>query len=557
MKKRTLLFLAGLVQVAFALAQTDSTITFSNLKFQTGFEKKAFNNFVQHQTDTLDAFLAVDEVVGEEDAVFLKNKFEDIWRELVSKKVAQKKVNAQIKLVYATVKKYGFRKFVQEEPLSSLLINGRYGETTASVVLALIFDRLHIPYLILDSSVEFAFIANPGPNELKLDVNNPVKVTFSQTDEFKKNYVEFMHRTGKITDAELRFHTYSELYDEKSKVQTPITIRELLGLEYYFQSARKQLMKEMNVSLDLIQKGYYLYQAPYIQIQLFTNLSKKMENFTVDKASDIDYLVQFYRVSNLDVVQTTNIFRSVTSNLLKFTDRLDLCEAVHDRFLRQISDQELIDEINYTYYLMHTRQQNLTYSDLFYVDKAVCIKPNIRDVNTYLENLINVYLSNINSDQVRLDSITSLNSKFQSKTAKQSLETQRLMTLIDLAKESYKNKKASEGEKFLKDFEANCPCPVENKLMTLKIESAYRDIAVTLYWSNNQDYAANSKMIQRGLKFVPDSKLLLSGMYEKGGVKYQTESDVKAAAKKEAETPKTGRTIRVISKNKKEKVYSF
>jgi len=557
MKKRTLFFLAGLVQVAFAFAQTDSIITFSNLKFHSGFEKKAFSNFVQHQTDTLDAFLAVDEVVGEEDAVFLRNKFEDIWKELLSKKVAQKKVNAQIKLVYATVKKYGFRKFVQEEPLSSLLINGRYSETTASVVLALIFDRLHIPYLILDSYVDFAFIANPGPNEQKLDVNNPVHETFEQTDEYKKNYVEYMHRMGKITDAELRFHTYSELYDEKSKAQKPITIRELLGLEYSFQSVRKQLTKDMNVSLDLIQKGFYLYQAPYIQLQLFTDLSIKMENFTVDKASDIDYLVQFYRVSNLDVVNTTNIFKSVTSNLLQFTDRLELMETVHNRFLSQISDQELIDEINYTFYLMHTKQQNPSYTDLMYVDKAVCIKSNIRELNTYLESLINVYLTNIKNDLARLDSITSLYTKLQSKKAKESLETQRLMTLLDLAKESYKSKNASDGERFLKEFEAYCPCPVENKLMTWRVENAYREIAITLYWSKNQDYAANSKMIKRGLKLVPDSKVLLSGMYEKGAVKYQTDSSINAATKMEAETPKTGRIIRVMSKNKKDKVYSF
>jgi len=217
----------------------------------------------------------------------------------------------------------------------------------------------------------------------------------------------------------------------------------------------------------------------------------------------------------------------------------------------------LIDEINYLFYLMHTKQQNPSYTDLMYVDKAVCIKPNIRELNTYLESLLNIYLTNIKNDQARLDSITSLYTKLQSKKAKESLETQRLMTLLDLAKESYKSKNASDGERFLKEFEANCPCPVENKLMTWRVESAYREIAIMLYWSKNQDYTANSKMIKRGLKLVPDSQALLSGIYEKGAVKYQTDSSVKAMAKKEAATPKTGRAIRVISKNKKEKVYSF
>jgi len=557
MKKRTLFFLAGIVQAVFAFAQTDSIVTYSNLKFHSSFERNAFSNFVQHQTDTLNAFLAVDEVVGEEDAIFLNNKFEDIWKVLTSKNIAQKKMPAQIKLIYATIKKNCFKKYIQEETVSSLLINGRYNETSASLLLALIFDRLHIPYLILDSSVDFAFIANPGPNEVKLEVGNPVHTTVELSDEFKKSYVEFMHRTGKITDAELRFHTYGELYDERAKVQKPISVKELLGIQYYMQSMKKQLIKDLNGGLDLCQKGYYLFQAPYVQIQLFAILSQKMEHLTVNEASDVDYLVQYYRIINLDIEQTNNQFRRITNNLQQFTDRGELLEAVHDRFIRQMHDQELIDEVNYSFYMMHNRQQNLTFNDLLYVDKAVCIKPNIREANNYLENLINVFLANIQNDEVRMDSIQNMSVTFQSKKAKETLETQRLMTLLDLAKESYKGKKVLEGNSYLLNFEASCPYPVENKLMTWKVESAYREIAVALYWSNNQDYSANSKMIQRGLKFVPDSKVLLSGLYEKGAVKYQTASDLKLAARKEAAKPKTGRTIRVISKDKKEKVYSF
>jgi hypothetical protein len=557
MTKRCFLILAVLVQSIVVFAQSDSVLTYSNLKFHSAFEKKAYTNFVNYQTDTLDAFLAVDEMVGQEDVVFLKGKFEDIWNELVAKKIGQKKMNAQIKLVYATVKKNCLKKYVQEEPISSLLINGRYSETTASVIFALIFDRLHIPYLILDSHVDFALIANPGPNEIKLEVNNPLPNTNTVSEDFKHLYVDLLHRTGKVTDAELRFHTYDELYEEKSKVQSPVTVRELLGLEYYFQSARKQMMKENDLSLDLIQKGYYLDQATYVQIQLLNSLSQKMERLTINDATDIDYIIQMYRVLHLDVEHTKNLFANAANNLLQFTDKLPLLEAVHARFISQINDQELIDEVNYNYYLMRTKLQNLSYPDIFYVDKAVCIKPNLREVNNYLESILNVYLTNINNDHVRLDSINSLSIKLQSNTAKNALATHRLMALLNLAKESFKNKKPVDGEKFLKDFEASCPCPVENKLMTWTVESAYRDIAVAVYWNNNQDYTANAKMVKRGLKYVPDSQVLLSGMYEKGTVKYLTESDVKAAAKKEAEKPKTGRSLRVISKNKKEKVYSF
>lgn len=270
--------LAGLVLTAFSFAQTDSIVTFSNLKFHTVIEKKAYTNFVQHQKDTLEAFLAVDDMLSAEDAVYLKKKFEDIFKELTSKKIETKKINAQIKLAYSTVKTNYFKTYIQEEFLSSTLLNGRYNEATASILLALIFDRLHVPYQILDSSEEFFMIANPGPNEQKLEVGIPIPIFIEQSPEFKKQYVDFLRRTGKITDMETRAHTFTELYDEKSKEQKPITLKELLGMLYYFQSERKLQLNDVNGSLDLVQKGFYLYQTPYVQMHFYDVWLKRWNN---------------------------------------------------------------------------------------------------------------------------------------------------------------------------------------------------------------------------------------------------------------------------------------
>jgi hypothetical protein len=97
----------------------------------------------------------------------------------------------------------------------------------------------------------------------------------------------------------------------------------------------------------------------------------------------------------------------------------------------------------------------------------------------------------------------------------QTLQTQRLVLLLNMAKEAYGNKQQIVGEKLLLEFETSCPPPVSNDKLLHSIELVYYDIAVAVYWSNMQDYAANAKMIQRGLKYVPESELLKSGAYEK------------------------------------------
>lgn len=558
MKKRMFFVLAGLTLAAISFAQTDSIVTFLDLKYHTVIEKKAFTNFVQHQADTLEAFLAVDDILSAEDAVFFRKKFEDICKELTAKKIETKKINAQIKLAYSIVKTNCFKTYVQEEVLSSTLLNGRYNEPTASILLAMIFDRLHIPYLILDSSEEFCMIANPGPDEQKLEVGNPVHVIIEQSPEFKKNYVDFLRRTKKIGDVEMRTHTFTELYDEKSKEQRQITLKELLGMLYYFQSGRKLELENVNGSLDMIQKGFYLYQTPYVQMHYLRCLAKKMEQFTVNNASDIDYLVQLYRVGNLDAVSTSNIFKNVISNQLKYTDKEGLCDSIFERFTSKVHEQELLDEVTYSYNLMRVNQKVPVYSDLFRIDKAACLKPNLKEVNEYLTGMIAVNLYKIQSNQAKLDSIQSLSKQLKSAAALETLGTQRLTFLLQMAREAYKNKRVKEGEKFLQEFEASCPAPIGNERLRNEVEGAYREIAVSLYWSTNMNVDANHKMIQRGLKFAPDSELIKSGTYEKGNdYRVNTNPLVKVKNKVEDNTPKTGRSIRVISKNKKERVYSF
>ncbi|MCX6307679.1 MAG: hypothetical protein NTY32_02220, partial [Bacteroidia bacterium] len=83
-------------------------------------------------------------------------------------------------------------------------------------------------------------------------------------------------------------------------------------------------------------------------------------------------------------------------------------------------------------------------------------------------------------------------------------------------------------------------------------------IATTMYWNANQDVAGNHKMVERGLKLVPESEIIKSGWYDKGYVKYATGSQTTPSTKKtDSKTPKTGRTIRVVSKDKTERVYKF
>lgn len=558
MKKRLLLVLTVLVQTVFSNAQTDSLLTMSDLSFHNAFERKAYTNFVQHDTDTLSAFLAVDDLLGEEDFLFLKKKYENLWNELSSKKIEKKKVNAQINLVYSTVKNNFLKTYIQGEYVSSTLLSGRYNEVTASILMGLIFDRLHIPYQLLDSNLEFSFMVNPGAKEQKLDVGPPIHLSVEPSPEYLKAYMEYLRKASVLTELDLRTYTYQELYNRETKKQNPITMKELLGLYYYFQSGKEVGLGDLNGGLELIQKSVYLYQTPYIMMHYRNCLAQKMDQLVVKNATDIDHLLRLRRVGYLDMETTSAIFRGLISNQLEFDNKASLCDSMYERFTSKINDQELLDELAFSYHLMRVNQTNPTYTDIFRVDKAASIKPNIKTVNDYMEGILHINLYKFASLKTRLDSIETLSKQLKSPAALDAVHRLHLTFLLDLAVDGYKNKKTKEGEKYLLAFENACPAPIGNERLRTDVERSYREMAVAAYWSGNMNYAANQKMVQRGLKMVPDSEVIKSGTYEKNTVKYvNTNPEVKYLKKDEKEKPKTGRTIRVISKDKKEKVYSL
>ena len=559
MKIKVLLVLVGLIQATHSIAQTDSTVTFSNLKFHTVFEKRAFSNFVYHQTDTLNAFLAIYDLLGADDFVFLQKKQEAIWKELSDKNITSKKVNAQIKLVYSTVKNHCLSTYAQGEFLSSTLTNGRYNEVTASVILALLFDQLHIPYQLLDSPEHFSFMVNPGANEQKLEVGSPIFVHEEKTPEAKKEFVDYLRKCEVVSEAEMRTHSYSEVYDMKTTVQKPITLQELLGIGYYLQSNKEASQGDLIGGLELAQKAAFLNSEPYIQYHFLNCMVAMLEQFTIHQASDIDFAVQLQRVGHLDVETSANMFNSIISKQLAFEDKAALCDSMYERFTSRIQDQTLLEELTFSYNLLRVNQKDPNFADIRRVDKSVCIKPNIKEVNNFLERAIQRNLYKITTMKVRLDSVNSLSKQLKSTTAIKLLESMRLTFLLNMAVDLYKDKNTKEGETYLLEFEAGCPAPILNEALRTEVEAAYRILAVSAYWGLKQDLAANHKMVQRGLKLVPGSEVIQSGLYDKSTVKYvNTNPEVKYLKKEEKDkTPNTGRSIRVISKDKKEKVYSY
>lgn len=496
---------------ASAQSQSDSLIKFSDLKYHSDFEKEAIQNFVKSNLDTFNLFLAIDENMSDKEAKWRKELYLSVFDEFENKKIQTKKLNKKIRISYSIVHNRFLKKYSDNEYFPVIFQTGTYNCVSASMLYAMIFDNLEIPYKVKASSNHVYLVANPGSNSIVIETTNPgfEKVIF--TGEFKQQYVNYLRTSKLISEPEYKNKSVEEIFEEKFKEVRDAEFINLPGFQYYNKALTKLQNNETEEALKLCQKAYFFYPDNQVKTLLYTCLLYHIEKCNFDKVSDIDYLVQLSRFENTDLDAIVGIFNKIVHHHLQYTDKEAFCDSLNQRLTSQLLDKKLIDEINFTYNMqMSYRYQNTDKVEK-YVAKALDIKGNYHDANIIMENHLRKKLYSISNSYILLDSVNQLELRYNHGLITPILLEHKLRAYLQIASDSFERKKITEGNKYLLEFENNCELPIKSQMLRSLVENTYRSIAVYYFYKG---YKSKAKTyVNRGLKFVPNSRILESAMY--------------------------------------------
>ncbi len=492
-------------------AQSDSLIRFSDLRYHSDFEKEAIKNFVFYKRDTFNLFLAIDEEMTPKEADRRKKVYLSVFKELDDKKIRTKKINKKIKLSYSKVHSRFLKKYNDNEYFPVIFETGTYNCVSASMLYAMIFDSLDIPYKIKASSNHVYIVANPGSNSIVIETTNP---SFEQrifTGEFKQQYVNYLRTSKLISESDYKNKSTEEIFEEKFKEVKDAEFNNLAGFQYYNKALTKLQNYKTEEALKLCQKAYFFYPDYQVKTLLYSSLLFYIEKCNFDKVSDMDYLAQLSRFENTDINTVTGIFGNIINHHLQYTDREAFCDSLNERLVSQITDENLIEEINFTYNLqMSYRYQN---SDKIekYVARALAIKGNHHDAKVMMENHLQRKLFNISNSDVLLDTINQMEKRYNQDIINAILLEHKLRAYLQKANDSFSRERISEANKYLLKFEKYCVLPIKSQMLSALVENTYRTAAVYYYYKG---YKTKAKTyVNRGLKYVPNSRLLESTVY--------------------------------------------
>lgn len=514
MNKKLYLILSWIYLIsssATLVAQNDSIIRFSDLKYHSAFEKAALEIFILHNRDTINLFLAIDENITEEQVKESKNTYMSIFKELEAKKIESKNINKKIKVSYTAVHNRFLKKYNDNQYFPEIFQTGTYNCVSASMLYAMVFSHINIPYKVKASSDHVYLIANPGPNSIVIETTNPGFEQQIFNGDFKQQYANYLRSSKLISESEYKSKSTEEIFEENFKQVRDVEFNSLPGLQYYNKALTKLIANQTEEALQLCQKAYFFYPDYQVKTLLHTSLLFHIEKCNFDKVSDIDFLAQFSRFENTDLNTVVGIFNNIIYNHLQYTDKEAFCDSLYTRLIAQITDKKLLDEIGFTYNInMSYRYQNSEKVEK-YITNALIIKGNHYDANTLMRNYLRRKLFNISDPNALLDTISQLESRYNYEVITLQLKEYKLMAYLKLANAQIEQKKMTAGDKYLQDFENNCTLPIENDWLDTWVEIAYRTAAV--YHSNKGNKTAARSYVNRGLKYIPDSRLLESAVY--------------------------------------------
>ncbi len=490
----------------FAIMPGDSLVRFSDLSFQSDYEKQAFVNY-KHETE-FNLCLATDMNMTKEKVDALKNNLEGLLTQLEVEKLTVKnfrqKFNETHKIIFNRPMRY-----FEEAEFSDILNNGTFNNLTESMLFGLVFKELKIPSYLLLALNKSNFIVYPGKENVILETANRKNKTGDYTTTGKKCTV--MNMLDKKMQATTDYQLSPLQGNSVIRVNELEVLKntQLPAMIYYYKGILLYNAGKEEEAYRFIRKACYLCpEEPYVTI-LSTMLTNRMQKCEFNRIEDVDLLGQLSRFEGNNFTYIHKTFQSLVSTRMIEKNDMAFCKAAYFRLIPQIKDVSLADEISYFYYMLSAYYNNTYRHNLAPGIEALRMKPLDKSALKIVEMGLHYKYDSINDPKSFLDTLNHYEKMLDKTEAINLVKDFRQLTYLNLSKHCFLRNQLQEGESYLALFESGFQLPIPSTNFKLEIENTYYEYARYYARLNNHEMAL--KMVKKGLKYVPNSNMIQSG----------------------------------------------
>jgi tetratricopeptide (TPR) repeat protein len=364
MKRELLAVLLILCSIGSVSQELDTTI------FTTDFEKKVFMDYLASgHADPVLLFSCVDYRDGIE--VTNSTRVNTIIKEFDTEKFRNKNQKKQIKEIYTHIQESFLKKYDEQAYFNDIFPTGKYNCVTASALIALLFENLHIPHEIKETAIHVYLVAGKGSDLMYIETTMPKFGVFHFDNRFKNNYVNFLLESETISLEEYANNSLDELFREYYDVDSSINLVQLAAVQYNNEGYYCYEEERYQEAANSYEKAIMLYPSA---------LHKEMFNLCLAYWIDEQNLGKEYSGKNLAKLLNINmdsyerlqlileIFEDISGDMVFRDPDKDAYIAYFDEFKRYAADSADLGKFDMTY------SYHLAYLDYSYGDYCSSLK---------------------------------------------------------------------------------------------------------------------------------------------------------------------------------------
>lgn len=492
-------------------AQNDSIIKKIDLSFKNEQEKLAFDETNLSNSNNIISLLLIS---YDKENVYEKSKAINSIDACVSKLkdiTNGKNEVKKVKITYDYVHKEFLKVYKLKNSFADIFSKGEYNCVSASALYALVFEKLEIPYKVIDAPQHVYLIAYPNTHKILIETTDPENGYFQFNETYINQFVKSLFNTKFISQDEYEKYSANDLFNKYYFNSSNLTIKDLISLQYSNYAVYHTDDKNYKDAINEIEKAYYINNYQRNKYILKSTLAYYIHNNKYDNQDLVSYLCIMLRFfNNKDEEFSSEIFKNefirLTEHQLINKSDFNLYTKSYNKLIKEIKDTALSKEISFIYNYETARVSFINDKSNSYVYSYLIEAYKINPQNNNLQSLI---LSNIEDDIKREDNPISIISILEDRTKNfnflndnSGINSVKANCLLEIAYQSFALNEISNGEKKLKEFEDLVKLK-NAKPSEIFVEKAYAFAAGVYYKKGNS--AKAKQTLRNGLIFAPDN----------------------------------------------------
>ncbi len=346
------IFLVVSVFFVTTLFASDTLLIRANdLNFVSKIDEQVFRNVMNGKPiERFDLAMVIDTTLVDAQLQKAKTAFNQFLESLSAQNLRNKQPDKAFKIIHERVEDQYFKKYELVSSFPNMLNTGVYNCVSGTILYALIFDYLGMPYEIKSTTAHVYIELLTDNKKIVVESTDPLKGYYYVEPESLKKIVESLKTAKQISAADAT-KSAEEVVNEYSGIKKT-TFNELIGFQYFNEALKASENMLFQRSFESFQKAYVLNPKSSTKYMLLNGIGN-----AIDKEKDDEKkLKMIFKYMRLNPDFDQDIIAQVYEHLLDKNciqkDNTALMESFEPNIQSDISDSTFRAKLSYLHYFL-------------------------------------------------------------------------------------------------------------------------------------------------------------------------------------------------------------